>query len=118
MHDFRLWKALVCEGYLLWNFAGRQNDIQGNGDNLRGNWISGIDLIDAPRVGPSDAQPYFTAENPAHNKYYLIPLALILLGVFFHFYRAPKDAFVLFFSISLYGIGHFGVLKSKAVRTS
>ena len=82
--------------YLLWNFAGRQNDIQGNGDNLRGNWISGIDLIDAPRVGPSDAQPYFTAENPAHNKYYLIPLALILLGVFFHFYRAPKDAFVLF----------------------
>jgi hypothetical protein len=99
--------------YLLWNFAGRQNDIQGNGDNLRGNWISGIDLIDAPRVGPSDAQPYFTAENPAHNKYYLIPLALILLGVFFHFYRAPKDAFVLFLAFLFTGLAILVYLNQK-----
>jgi hypothetical protein len=99
--------------YLLWNFAGRQNDIQGNGDNLRGNWISGIETLDAPRVGPSDSQPYFTTENAAHNRFFLIPLALILLGIFFHFYRAPKDAFVLLLAFLFTGIAILVYLNQK-----
>lgn len=99
--------------YLLWNFAGRQNDIQGNGDNLRGNWISGFEFVDAPRVGPSDAQPYFTSENPAHNKFFLIPFALIILGIFFHFYRAPKDAFVLLLAFLFTGLAILIYLNQK-----
>ena len=99
--------------YLLWNFAGRQNDIQGNGDNLRGNWISGIEMLDAPRIGPSDAQPYFTAENPGHNRFFLIPLALIVLGIFFHFYRAPKDAFVVFLAFLFTGLAILVYLNQK-----
>jgi len=99
--------------YLLWNFAGRQNDIQGNGDNLRGNWISGIEMLDAPRVGPSDSQPYFTSENAAHNQFFLIPLALILLGIFFHFHRAPKDAFVLSLAFLFTGIAILVYLNQK-----
>jgi hypothetical protein len=102
--------------YLLWNFSGRQNDIQGHGDNLRGNWISGIDWVDAPHVGPADAQPYYTSENPAHNRFFLIPLALILLGIFFHFYRAPKDAFVLTLAFLFTGLAIVIYLNQKPLE--
>lgn len=102
--------------YLLWNFSGRQNDIQGHGDNMRGNWISGVDFVDAPHVGPADAQPYYTADNPAHNRYYLIPLAFILLGVFFHFYKTPKDAFVLFLAFLFTGIAIVVYLNQKPME--
>ncbi len=102
--------------YLLWNFSGRQNDIQGHGDNLRGNWISGIDWVDSPHVGPANAQPYYTSENPAHNRFFLIPLALIVLGIFFHFYRAPKDAFVLTLAFLFTGLAIVIYLNQKPLE--
>lgn len=102
--------------YLLWNFSGRQNDIQGHGDNMRGNWISGIDWVDAPNVGPSDAQPFYTSENPAHNRFFLIPFAFIILGIFFHFYRAPKDAFVLTLAFLFTGLAIVVYLNQKPLE--
>ena len=58
--------------YFMWNFAGRQNDIQGNGEIVKGNWISGIPFIDTPRLGPQQDLP-FTFRNKGHNRYYLLP---------------------------------------------
>src|SRR5690554_6070799 len=60
--------------YFMWNFSGRQNDIQGHGNSVHGNWISGIKFIDEMRLGNQDNLPEFIAENPAHNKYYMLPL--------------------------------------------
>lgn len=99
--------------YFLWNFAGRQNDIQGNGDAMRGNWISGISAIDNARLGDQEAAPYFTTNNPANNKYYLFPLILGLIGFFVHAYRAPKDAFVVFLGFLFTGLAIVIYLNQK-----
>ena len=82
--------------YFLWNFSGRQNDIQGHGDQMRGNWISGFSYIDATRLGNQDeAAPYYTSQNPSNNKFFFLPLILGIIGLVFHYYRAPKDAFIV-----------------------
>lgn len=85
--------------YFLWNFAGRQNDVQGHGINpehrIEGNWISGIPFIDAIRLGPQDKLPESVTKNKANNKYYFLPLLLGLFGLFFHFSRSWKDGFVV-----------------------
>ena len=74
--------------YFMWNFAGRQNDIQGQGDDFNGNWISGIDFIDSQFLGSQDNLPSDVENNKARNKYYFLPLLLGLLGLLFH---ASKD---------------------------
>jgi hypothetical protein len=99
--------------YLLWNFSGRQNDVQGNGDNLRGNWISGFDFVDSPRLGSSADQPAFVQKNAANNRFFLLPLTLVLLGLMFHFYRAPKDAFILLLAFVFTGIAIVVYLNQK-----
>ena len=82
--------------YFMWNFSGRQNDIQGHGDALRGNWQSGFRIVDDARLGTQgDKAPYFTSENPSNNSFFFLPLILGLIGLIFHFYKAPKDAFVI-----------------------
>ena len=69
--------------YFMWNFAGRQNDIQGHGELTKGNWISGIKFIDQARLGPQSNQPSSIVDNKAHNKYYMLPLLLGLIGAYF-----------------------------------
>ncbi len=81
--------------YFMWNFAGRQNDIQGHGEFYKGNWISGINFIDEARLGSQDRLPPYLAENPARNKYYMLPLLLGLIGVFYHYKRKNKDFWVV-----------------------
>jgi hypothetical protein len=82
--------------YFMWNFSGRQNDIQGHGDVMRGNWISGFDFIDNARLGESsEKSPYFTQNNFSNNRFFFIPFVLGLFGLFFHYIRAPRDAFVV-----------------------
>ena len=70
--------------YFMWNFAGRQNDIQGHGNSMNGNWISGIPFIDNARLGDQSKAPFFTSENKANNKFYFIPLIFALIGLLFH----------------------------------
>jgi hypothetical protein len=79
--------------YLLWNFAGRQNDIPGQGNILNGNWISGIPVVDNLLLGPQDALPDSYKNNKAHNRYFLIPLILGLLGMFYQS-KKHEDAFL------------------------
>lgn len=100
--------------YFLWNFSGRQNDIQGHGDQMRGNWISGFSYIDNARLGNQDKHaPYFTSENASNNKFFLLPLILGIIGLIFHFYRAPKDAFVVSLVFLFTGLAILVYLNQK-----
>jgi len=76
--------------YFMWNFAGRQNDIQGNGNPIYGNWISGIKFIDEARLGNLNRLPEDLKTNPGHNKYYFLPLIIGLLGMYWHYKRSNK----------------------------
>jgi hypothetical protein len=82
--------------YFMWNFSGRQDDIQGKYDDLHGNWISGIDFIDETRLGMSqDNLPSDVADNKARNTYYMLPLILGIIGFLFLLGRDPKRFWVL-----------------------
>ena len=81
--------------YFLWNFAGRQNDVQGFGGTpgmggnalMEGNWISGLNFIDNQRLGNQEILPSKITQNKGNNKYYYLPLILGLIGFFFHLWR-------------------------------
>lgn len=92
--------------YFMWNFAGKQNDIQGvYGSNVRdGNWKTGIAFWDSMRLGNQDTMPDSIKNNKANNKLYALPLILGLLGIFFQIKNNKKDALVaglLFFFTGL-----------------
>ena len=73
--------------YFMWNFAGRQNDIQGNGNAINGNWISGIKFIDEVRLGNLEKIPGDLKNNQGNNKYYFLPLLLGLAGMYWQYKR-------------------------------
>lgn len=103
--------------YFLWNFSGRQNDIQGSrGGAMRGNWLSGYSVVDNARIGNQDAAPYYTKENESHNNFFLLPLILGLIGLFFHAYRSPKQAFVLFLAFLFTGLAIVVYLNQKPLE--
>ncbi|GHA35188.1 membrane protein [Salinimicrobium marinum] len=81
--------------YFMWNFVGRQNDIQGKYTDLNGNWLSGIDVIDEARLGSQENLPADMESNKARNTYYFIPLLLGIAGLLFHFQRDWKMFWVL-----------------------
>jgi hypothetical protein len=80
--------------YFMWNFAGRQNDIEGHGGIRYGNWISGISAIDNSRLGDQTNLPD-SMSNAARNKFYFLPLLLGLFGLYFHFRKQYKGAVVV-----------------------
>ncbi|WP_430467342.1 protein O-mannosyl-transferase family [Winogradskyella ouciana] len=91
--------------YFMWNFTGRQNDIQGKYDDFNGNWISGIKFIDEIHLGVSqDNLPTEVLENKARNTYYFLPLILGLIGFFFLMYTDAKRFWVLLVFFLLTGI--------------
>ncbi len=67
--------------YFMWNFSGRQNDIQGHGEIEHGNWITGIKAIDRLLVGDQDTLPTELKENKGRNRYYMLPLLLGIIGI-------------------------------------
>jgi hypothetical protein len=86
--------------YFMWNFAGKQNDIQGLGNKRDGNWISGISLIDNKRLGDQSKLPDSIKHNKAHNTLFLLPFVLGILGFAYQFLKNRKDwvvNFLLFF---------------------
>lgn len=86
--------------YFMWNFAGKQNDLQGFGNKRDGNWISGIGLIDNARLGDQSKMPESIKNNKANNKLFLLPLILGVLGFVFQLFRNRRDfvvTFLLFF---------------------
>lgn len=76
--------------YFMWNFSGRQNDIQGHGDFRYGNWITGIPFIDKILVGDQKLMPDTLKNNKANNKYYMLPFILGLLGIFYQYKRGKE----------------------------
>lgn len=90
--------------YFMWNFSGRQNDIQGHGNVLDGNWISGIPFIDNPRLGPQEDLPETYKNNPARNRYYMLPLLLGILGMVFLYRKNVKDFWVIMLLFLMTGV--------------
>lgn len=89
--------------YFMWNFAGRQNDLQGRGDNYNGNWISGIPAIDNKMVGNQSDQPR-ALQRPGRNVYFLLPLLLGIAGIVFQTRKDTKNAFVVFMLFIMTGL--------------
>jgi hypothetical protein len=90
--------------YLMWNFVGRQNDIQGKYDNQNGNWLSGITFIDELHLGSQQNLPSDVLNNKGRNVYFFIPLILGLIGIFFHFEKDRKSFYVLLVLFLFMGI--------------
>ncbi len=91
---FRYQIGFMYMRYFMWNFAGRQNDVQGNGNPIHGNWISGIKFIDEARLGKLDNLPGDLKTNPGNNKYYFLPLLIGLAGMYWQ-YRRNRNGFWL-----------------------
>ena len=80
--------------YFMWNFAGRQNDIHSPspGDPFIGNWESGIGIIDNMHLVDQSYAPDYLKNNKGKNHYYMLPLLLGIIGIFFQFARDKRDA--------------------------
>ena len=81
--------------YFFWNFIGKQNDVQGHGDFMDGNWLSGVNFIDAERLGSRDTLTQAMTENRGWNRFFYLPLILGLIGLAFQAFRDPKGASVV-----------------------
>lgn len=94
--------------YFMWNFAGRQNDIQGNGEVTQGNWISGIPFIDNIRLGDQSLLPEeYGTGNKGHNVFYLLPLLFGIIGLLWQAFiskRGIEQFWVIFFLFFMTGI--------------
>lgn len=93
--------------YFMWNFAGRQNDVQGNGELEHGNWLTGISYIDNARLGNQEMLPSDLKNNKGHNVYYCLPLLLGLIGLFWQIMRSQesvKQFWVVFFLFFMTGL--------------
>ena len=120
--NFMYWR------YFMWNFAGRQNDIQGNGELEHGNWITGIPFIDNARLGdqsklPKDLQAYDPVKNPTgnkgHNVFYCLPLILGLIGLFWQAFRGRRGIrqfWVVFFLFFMTGLAIVIYLNQTPVQ--
>ena len=99
--NFMYWR------YFMWNFAGRQNDVQGNGELEHGNWLTGFSFIDNARLGNQDLLPDDLKQNKGHNVFYCLPLLLGLLGLFWQAYRGQRGIrqfWVVFFLFFMTGL--------------
>ena len=100
--NFMYWR------YFMWNFAGRQNDIQGNGELEHGNWLTGISFIDDLRLGNQDMLPDDLKQNKGHNVFYCLPLLLGLIGLFWQSLgrkeKGIKQFWVVFFLFFMTGL--------------
>jgi hypothetical protein len=81
--------------YFMWNFAGKQNDIQGRGTATYGNWLSGFKWLDSARLGNQDKVPDWLKNNPGRNRYFMIPLILGIIGMCFHYQTDKKNFWVV-----------------------
>ncbi len=92
--------------YFMWNFAGRQNDIHSAspGDPIIGNWESGIPIIDEFRLGDQSGAPDYLKNNKGKNHYYMLPLLLGFLGIFFQFSRDKRGCWLTFLMFFMTGI--------------
>ncbi len=99
--NFMYWR------YFMWNFAGRQNDLQGSGEPEHGNWITGISFIDNWMLGDQSKLPQELKDNKGHNVFYCLPLLLGLIGLFWQAWRGQRGIrqfWVVFFLFFMTGL--------------
>ncbi|MDR0969580.1 MAG: DUF2723 domain-containing protein [Lentimicrobiaceae bacterium] len=89
--------------YFMWNFVGRQNDIESQGEIENGNWISGINALDSARLGDQKDLPRLL-QNPARTAFYFLPLLLGILGIVFLLNKDLKDSWIVFLLFFMTGI--------------
>ena len=111
MENIRFFLSYQCNfmywRYFMWNFAGRQNDIQGNGEPEHGNWITGISFIDDWMLGDQSKMPVELKANKGHNVFYCLPLLLGLIGLFWQAWRGQRGIrqfWVVFFLFFMTGL--------------
>ena len=94
--------------YFMWNFSGRQNDMQGMGEITHGNWLSGYSFIDNPRLGDQSLLPDDLGKgNKGHNVFYMLPLLMGIIGLLWQAYRGRRGIeqfWVVFFLFFMTGI--------------
>ena len=90
--------------YFMWNFVGRQNDIQGKLDIHDGNWLSGIGFIDEMRLGPQSNLPQDIADNKGRNTYYFLPFILGIIGLFFQLKKDKNNFYTLLLFFAFTGL--------------
>lgn len=111
--NFMYWR------YFMWNFAGRQNDIQGHGEPEHGNWITGIPFIDNMRLGDQSKLPDALKENKGHNVFYCLPLLLGLVGLLWQSFRGRRGIrqfWVVFFLFFMTGLAIVFYLNQTPVQ--
>jgi hypothetical protein len=89
--------------YFMWNFSGKQNDTQGTGGSVNGNWITGINFLDEPRIGTSD-MPADMKKDPSRNVYFMLPLILGIIGLLYHFKKDNKNWWVILLLFFMTGL--------------
>ena len=111
MENIRFFLSYQCNfmywRYFMWNFAGRQNDIQGNGEPEHGNWITGLSFIDDWMLGDQSKMPAELKANKGHNVFYCLPLLLGLIGLFWQAWRGQRGIrqfWVVFFLFFMTGL--------------
>lgn len=92
--------------YFMWNFVGRQNDRQGRGNLLNGNWLSGVDFVDNLRLGQQEKFPEWLKNNKGRNTYFFLPLLLGLFGAWFQYKKYRQSFFIV---LALFVMGGFGL---------
>ena len=105
--------------YFMWNFVGRQNDIQSNGELEHGQWISGIPFIDNLRLGDQSLLPSDLQNNKGHNVFFFLPLILGMIGLFWQSFKGDKGVqqfWVVFFLFFLTGIAIVVYLNQTPVQ--
>lgn len=102
--------------YFMWNFSGRQSDEQGHGNARDGNWISGLNFIDKHHIGDQTNAPSVITDNPGHNKYYMLPLILGLIGFIFMLTKATKGWWLVMLLFLLTGFAIIIYLNQKPIE--
>lgn len=102
--------------YFMWNFSGRQNDEQGHGSPKDGNWISGLNFIDKHHIGDQTNAPSIVTNNPSHNKFYMLPLILGLIGFIFMLTKAIKGWWLVMLLFLLTGFAIIIYLNQKPIE--
>ena len=102
--------------YFFWNFIGRQNDVPGHGSFMDGNWLSGVDFIDAERLGNRDMLPQEARNNKGLNHFFYLPLILGLIGLAFQAFRDPKGATVVSLLFLMTGIAIVVYLNQTPIQ--
>ena len=111
--NFMYWR------YFMWNFVGRQDDIQGRGDIIHGNWLSGIDAIDALYLGPQKDLPEEIARNKGRNKFFFLPFLLGILGLIAQLGKDRRGFTIVMWLFVMMGVAlvvYFNTLIPGVVR--